>query len=86
VLAELFTTEAAPTTVVERKGLAQISDASALTAVVDRVVADNPDLVAKYRGGKQGVLGNLVGQVMRETKGRANPKLVTDLLREALER
>jgi aspartyl-tRNA(Asn)/glutamyl-tRNA(Gln) amidotransferase subunit B len=86
VLAELFTTEAAPKTVVERKGLAQISDASALAAVVDRVVADNPDLVAKYRGGKQGVLGNLVGQVMRETKGRANPKLVTDLLREAVER
>jgi Asp-tRNA(Asn)/Glu-tRNA(Gln) amidotransferase B subunit len=49
-------------------------------------VADNPDLVAKYRGGKQGVLGNLVGQVMRETKGRANPKLVTDLLRETVER
>jgi aspartyl-tRNA(Asn)/glutamyl-tRNA(Gln) amidotransferase subunit B len=86
VLAELFTTEAAPTTVVERKGLAQISDASKLTAVVDRVVAGNPELVAKYRGGKQGVLGNLVGQVMRETKGRANPKLVTDLLREAVER
>ena len=86
VLAELFTTEAAPTTVVKRKGLAQISDASALEAVVDRVVADNPELVAKYRGGKQGVLGNLVGQVMRETRGRANPKLVTDLLREAVER
>jgi aspartyl-tRNA(Asn)/glutamyl-tRNA(Gln) amidotransferase subunit B len=86
VLAELFTTEAAPTTVVERKGLAQISDASALAAVVDRVVAANPDLVARYRGGKQGVLGNLVGQVMRETRGRANPKLVTDLLREAVER
>jgi aspartyl-tRNA(Asn)/glutamyl-tRNA(Gln) amidotransferase subunit B len=53
--------------------------------VVDRVVADNPDLVAKYRGGKQGVLGNLVGQVMRETKGRANPTLVTDLLRRRLD-
>jgi aspartyl-tRNA(Asn)/glutamyl-tRNA(Gln) amidotransferase subunit B len=86
VLTELFTSEAAPSTVVGRKGLAQISDASALQAVVERVVAGNPDLVAKYRGGKQGVLGALVGQVMRETRGRANPQLVSDLLRQAIGR
>jgi aspartyl-tRNA(Asn)/glutamyl-tRNA(Gln) amidotransferase subunit B len=86
VLTEMFTSEAAPTTVVERKGLAQISDAAALEAVVERVVAGNPELAAKYRGGKEGVLGALVGQVMRETKGRANPKLVTDLLRQAIGR
>jgi Asp-tRNA(Asn)/Glu-tRNA(Gln) amidotransferase B subunit len=69
---------------VERKGLAQISDSSELEAVVDRVVAANPELVAKFRDGKRGVLDALVGQVMRETRGRANPKLVNDLLERAI--
>jgi aspartyl-tRNA(Asn)/glutamyl-tRNA(Gln) amidotransferase subunit B len=84
VLAELFTSEASATTIVERKGLAQISDAGKLEAVVQRVVAANPDLAEKFRGGKRGVLGALVGQVMRETRGRANPKLVSDLLERAI--
>jgi aspartyl-tRNA(Asn)/glutamyl-tRNA(Gln) amidotransferase subunit B len=84
VLAEMFSSDASPATIVDRKGLAQISDTSELEAVVDRVVAANPDLVGKYRGGKRGVLGALVGQVMRETRGRANPKLVNDLLERAI--
>jgi aspartyl-tRNA(Asn)/glutamyl-tRNA(Gln) amidotransferase subunit B len=86
VLAEMFNSEASPATIVERKGLAQISDSSELEAVVDRVVAANPELVGKFRGGKRGVLGALVGQVMRETRGRANPKLVNDLLERAIGR
>jgi len=80
VLAEMFSSEASPATIVERKGLAQISDTTELEAVVERVVAANPDLADKFRGGKRGVLGAMVGQVMRETRGRANPKLVSDLL------
>jgi aspartyl-tRNA(Asn)/glutamyl-tRNA(Gln) amidotransferase subunit B len=84
VLAEMFNSEASPATIVERKGLAQISDTGELEAVVERVVAANPDLAAKFRGGKRGVLGALVGQVMRETRGRANPKLVSDLLERAI--
>ncbi|HTE68158.1 MAG TPA: Asp-tRNA(Asn)/Glu-tRNA(Gln) amidotransferase subunit GatB [Actinomycetes bacterium] len=84
VLAEMFSSEASPTTIVERKGLAQISDTGELEAVVERVVAANPDLADKFRGGKRGVLGALVGQVMRETRGRANPKLVNDLLERAI--
>jgi aspartyl-tRNA(Asn)/glutamyl-tRNA(Gln) amidotransferase subunit B len=84
VLAEMFSSEASPTTIVERKGLAQISDTGELEAVVERVVAANPDLAGKFRGGKRGVLGALVGQVMRETRGRANPKLVSDLLERAI--
>jgi aspartyl-tRNA(Asn)/glutamyl-tRNA(Gln) amidotransferase subunit B len=84
VLAEMFTSEASPTTIVERKGLTQISDTGELEAVVDRVVAANPDLADKFRGGKRGVLGALVGQVMRETRGRANPKLVSELLERAI--
>jgi aspartyl-tRNA(Asn)/glutamyl-tRNA(Gln) amidotransferase subunit B len=86
VLAEMFSTEAPPATIVERKGLAQISDTGELEAVVARVVAANPDLAERFRGGKRGVLGALVGQVMRETRGRANPKLVNDLLERAIER
>jgi aspartyl-tRNA(Asn)/glutamyl-tRNA(Gln) amidotransferase subunit B len=85
VLAEMFTSEAAPATIVERKGLAQISDSGELEAVVARVVAANPDLAEKFRGGKRGVLGAMVGQVMRETRGRANPKLVSDLLERAID-
>jgi aspartyl-tRNA(Asn)/glutamyl-tRNA(Gln) amidotransferase subunit B len=84
VLAEMFSSEAPPATIVERKGLAQISDTGELEAVVERVVAANPDLADKFRGGKRGVLGALVGQVMRETRGRANPKLVSDLLERAI--
>jgi aspartyl-tRNA(Asn)/glutamyl-tRNA(Gln) amidotransferase subunit B len=84
VLAEMFSSEAAPATIVERKGLAQISDSGELEAVVARVVAANPDLADKFRGGKRGVLGAMVGQVMRETRGRANPKLVSDLLERAI--
>jgi aspartyl-tRNA(Asn)/glutamyl-tRNA(Gln) amidotransferase subunit B len=84
VLAELFTTEASPRTIVARKGLAQISDTGALEEIVAKVAAANPDLVEKFRGGKSGVLGALVGQVMRETRGRANPKLVNELLVRAI--
>ena len=85
VLTEMFTSEAAPATIVERKGLAQISDTGELEAVVARVVAANPELADKFRGGKRGVLGALVGQVMRETRGRANPGLASDLLKRAIE-
>jgi Asp-tRNA(Asn)/Glu-tRNA(Gln) amidotransferase B subunit len=84
VLAEMFDSDDDPAAIVERKGLAQISDATELEAVVDRVVAANPELVGKFRGGKRGVLGAMVGQVMRETRGRANPKLVSDLLERAI--
>jgi aspartyl-tRNA(Asn)/glutamyl-tRNA(Gln) amidotransferase subunit B len=84
VLAEMFSSEASPATIVQRKGLAQISDTTELEAVVEQVVAANPELVEKFRGGKRGVLGALVGQVMRETRGRANPKLVNQLLERAI--
>jgi aspartyl-tRNA(Asn)/glutamyl-tRNA(Gln) amidotransferase subunit B len=84
VLAEMFSSDASPAAIVDRKGLAQISDTAELEAVVERVVAANPDLVGKFRAGKRGVLGALVGQVMRETRGRANPSLVSQLLERAI--
>ncbi len=63
---------------------AAISDASELLPTVERVLAESPDKVAAYRAGKEGLLGFFVGQVMRETGGKANPKVVSDLLRERL--
>jgi len=66
-------------------GQTALSDESALEPVVDGVIAANPEQVETYRGGKEGVLGFLVGQVMRETQGKADPKVVNRLLREKLQ-
>ena len=65
-------------------GEATISDASELDPVIDRVIAANKAQVASFKAGKEGVLGYLVGQVMRETQGKANPKVVNERLREKL--
>jgi aspartyl-tRNA(Asn)/glutamyl-tRNA(Gln) amidotransferase subunit B len=70
--------------IVERLGLAQLDDAGALQAAVAEVVAASPDQVASYRGGKAAALGWFVGQVMSRTGGRANPRLVGELLKKAL--
>ena len=70
--------------IVESEGLAQIGDEAQLLEIVTRVVAANDDAVSRFRGGNEGSLGFLVGQVMRETRGRANPRLVNALLRRAL--
>jgi aspartyl-tRNA(Asn)/glutamyl-tRNA(Gln) amidotransferase subunit B len=64
---------------------AAVSDTSELAPLVDRVLEANPGQVAQYRAGKQGLLGFFVGQVMRETQGKADPKAVNELLRERLE-
>jgi Asp-tRNA(Asn)/Glu-tRNA(Gln) amidotransferase B subunit len=61
-----------------------VSDEDALGPIVDTVIASHPEQVETYRGGKEGVLGFLVGQVMRETQGKADPKVVNQLLREKL--
>jgi glutaminyl-tRNA synthetase len=61
-----------------------VSDADELGPVVDRILAENPGQVAAYRSGKEGLLGFFVGQVMKETQGKANPRVVNDLVREKL--
>ena len=63
---------------------AAISDTSELDPVIDRVLGANEAQVASFKAGKEGVLGYLVGQVMRETQGKANPKIVNERLREKL--
>ena len=62
-----------------------VSDTSELEPIVDRILAANPGQVEAYRGGKQGLLGFFVGQVMKETNGAANPRVVNDLLRSKLD-
>ncbi len=86
VFDEMFETGKSAAAIVEAKGLRQITDAGAIEAAIDKVIADNPGQVEKYRSGKQGVIGWLVGQVMKATGGKANPKLVNELLRKKLEK
>ncbi len=61
-----------------------VSDTAELEPLIDEILAANPGQVETYRGGKEGVLGFFVGQVMKETKGQADPKVVNDLVREKL--
>jgi Asp-tRNA(Asn)/Glu-tRNA(Gln) amidotransferase B subunit len=61
-----------------------VADMSELEPLVDRILAANPDQVAAYRGGKEGLLGFFVGQAMKETGGKANPKVLNELIREKL--
>jgi aspartyl-tRNA(Asn)/glutamyl-tRNA(Gln) amidotransferase subunit B len=85
VLGEMFATGSEASVIVARKGLAQISDSAALEAIIDRVIANSPQEVATYLGGKQGLFGWFVGQVMRETRGQANTQIVNRVLREKLD-
>ncbi len=80
VLDKVFESGKKPRQVVEEEGLLQISDQSELEAIVDQVIAENPDTVESYRGGKSKALGHMVGQVMKATRGKANPQLVNELL------
>jgi aspartyl-tRNA(Asn)/glutamyl-tRNA(Gln) amidotransferase subunit B len=71
--------------IIEREGLGQIGDESELAGLVESVVSANPDALAQYRAGRKNTFGFLVGQVMKASGGKANPKVVNDLLRKALE-
>ena len=84
VLDAMAKTGQAPAEVIEEQGLVQISDTGELEGVVDGILAEHPDDVAEYRAGKTKLLGFFMGQVMRATQGKANPKLVNELLREKL--
>jgi aspartyl-tRNA(Asn)/glutamyl-tRNA(Gln) amidotransferase subunit B len=84
VFAEMAATGDAPGAIVELKGMKQVSDAGAIEEVVDRIIADNPGQVAEYRGGKAGLIGYFVGQVMRQMGGQANPQVVNEVLKRKL--
>ena len=84
VFAEMVKTGEGPAALVERLGLVQMGDASELEPVIAEVIAAHPDNVAAYKAGKTALLGFFVGQVMKATRGRANPKLVKALLASRL--
>ncbi|MCC6602554.1 MAG: Asp-tRNA(Asn)/Glu-tRNA(Gln) amidotransferase subunit GatB [Anaerolineae bacterium] len=84
VLAEMFATGSAPAQIVESKGLAQISDDAAITAVITQILNNHPDQISRYLAGEEKLRGWFVGQVMRQTQGKANPALVNQLLDVAL--
>ncbi|MGF7185553.1 aspartyl-tRNA(Asn)/glutamyl-tRNA(Gln) amidotransferase subunit B [Desulfitispora alkaliphila] len=84
VFAEMFETGKGPKTIVEEKGLVQITDEGAIAAIVDKVIEANPKSVEDYRSGKEKAIGFLVGQVMKETKGKANPGMVNKLIKDRL--
>ena len=73
-----------PEKIIQDKGLVQITDTKELEAIVDNVIAANPKPVADYKSGNKKAIGALVGQIMKQTKGKANPQLVNQLLAQKL--
>jgi len=84
VFSEMYSSGKDADAIVKEKGLVQISDTGELEKAVDEVIASSPDEVARFKGGDQKLMGFFVGQIMKATKGKANPKLVNELLRKKL--
>ncbi len=85
ILPELLTKGGSAKALVESKGLVQVSDPKVIEEAIDKVLADHPDELEKYRGGKKNMAGFFVGQVMKQTGGKADPKLTNQLLMKKLE-
>ena len=85
ILPELLEKGGSPKALVDKKGLAQVSDPSAIEPLIDEVIAAHPDELEKYRGGKTKLLGFFVGQVMKKSRGKADPKLTNQLLKKKLD-
>ena len=84
VFEEMYRTQKSAGSIVEEKGLKQITDSSAIEKIVAEVIQANPGQVEEFKGGKEKVLGFLVGQVMKASKGKANPGMVNKLLKEKM--
>ena len=84
VFVEMFETGKKASQIIEKKGLVQISDKETLAKIVDKILKKNPKVVEDYKKGKEKALDYLVGQVMKDTKGRANPQLVNKLLKKKI--
>ena len=84
VFDDMFVTGKAPQDIVEDKGLEQITDTGEIEAAIGDIIAANPDQVADFQGGNEKAIGWFVGQVMKATQGKANPKMVNELLRKKL--
>ena len=84
VFEAMWTTSQTADEVIDAQGLKQITDEGAIEAMVDQVIADNPDQVEQFKAGKGKVLGFFVGQVMKASKGKANPQQINQLLNQKL--
>jgi aspartyl-tRNA(Asn)/glutamyl-tRNA(Gln) amidotransferase subunit B len=85
VLVEMFKTGKSAQAIIEEQGLVQLSDSGAIDALIDEVIAANPQEVASYRSGKETLVGFFVGQVIKASQGKANPKVVNERLRRKLQ-
>ena len=85
LFAEMMKSGGSPRRIVEARGLQQLSDPAAIRALVDEVIAQHPEEVAAYKGGNQKLFGFFVGQVMKASKGKANPQVANAQIREALD-
>ena len=84
VVEDMYKTGKSPQEIIREKGLVQITDEGELVRTITAIIEVNQAQVAEYRGGKEKVFGFFVGQVMKATKGKANPQLVNDLLKKML--
>jgi len=85
VFGEMFETGKSASEIVKEKGLEQVTDTGEIEAAVDKIIAANPKEVERFKGGEEKLISFFVGQVMRETKGKANPGVVNELLKKKLE-
>jgi aspartyl-tRNA(Asn)/glutamyl-tRNA(Gln) amidotransferase subunit B len=86
IIVEMYKTGKTPQTIIEEKGMVQITDEDALEKTIAEVLAANPAQLEQYRGGKEKLFGYFVGQVMKATQGKANPQLINELLKKMLAR
>jgi aspartyl-tRNA(Asn)/glutamyl-tRNA(Gln) amidotransferase subunit B len=84
VFAEMFDSGKDAAAIVEEKGLKQITDTSEIEALIDQLIADNPEQAEQYRGGNTKVAGWFTGQAMKATQGQANPQMVNQILKDKL--
>ena len=82
----MFENPEKPSKIVEKNGWIQISDENAIKEVVNKILDNNPQSIADFKAGKEKALGFLVGQAMKETKGKANPQLLNKLFKEEIEK
>lgn len=85
VFQEMLVSRKSPLQIIEEKGLKQISDTSSLEKIIEEVMSENPETLASIRAGKDRAFGFLVGQVMKKSKGQANPKMVNEMLQKKLQ-
>ena len=82
----MISTGEKPNVIIDKKGLKQISDEKELTKMIEITIDENKELVKQYKAGKKQVIGHFVGEMMKKTKGKGNPALINNLLKQKLEK